>query len=340
MTIEESLHHKRAKFAGRTPALLCFGEISWDLRVLLPRLPKDSTSLTSLFRQENHPVPLPVPVHEGPGGCALNTAFALRVLGAPVTLSGNLLGDDDFGARIKHATRALGIRDEILQRAGISTALCYCVVEENTGERDFVLEHEFIQTTDENLVPQIAHEIRAGAYEYVFVQPYIREMSRRLLHEIQETSTWILTQDLAADSEFVELCDAIQISLEDHQEFHEDMISSLAKPYFRGRSQELFITAGARGVGYVRKGERARLFPGERAEKVIDTTGCGDAFRAGLMWGRANGLVIDEAIALGQLVGAYKAGVEGSCLSILDEKERLVGESGNEIQSAHRWRGF
>jgi adenosine kinase len=44
---------------------------------------------------------------------------------------------------------------------------------------------------------------------------------------------------------------------------------------------------------------------------VVDPTGCGDAYRAGLLYGRAQGLDLDAACRIGSLMGALKVSVEG-----------------------------
>ena len=60
-------------------------------------------------------------------------------------------------------------------------------------------------------------------------------------------------------------------------------------------------TEGARG-GTVEPG--GRFPPGEVPGPVVDAYGAGDAFAAGLTYGLASGMPIDEALELGSRCGA------------------------------------
>jgi sugar/nucleoside kinase (ribokinase family) len=287
--------------------LLCFGEISWDRLWLLDELPRGSGDCHLLFEQEM------------PGGCALNTAGVLRALGARVTLGGNAVGDDARGRAIREHLRAAGVDDRVVLRPGIRTPFCQCLVSKRDGHRDFVLEHSGIQDFRPESAAELARlveECRAGRYSHAFVQPYIREAARRLLEDAQgapqDSKMWVMIQDQAPDSEYVPLVDAIQISLPEDEDFTPARLAELARGYQRGRLATVFVTHGARGVAICEKEKAPRIIPGVPAREVRDTTGCGDAFRAGLMAGLARGWGLDEAVALGQKVGAVKAGILGS----------------------------
>ncbi|MCX7619150.1 PfkB family carbohydrate kinase, partial [Tepidiforma sp.] len=51
--------------------------------------------------------------------------------------------------------------------------------------------------------------------------------------------------------------------------------------------------------------------PGERARAIVDPTGCGDAFRAALLYGLAQGWPIEQAARLGNRIGAIKIATRG-----------------------------
>ncbi len=76
------------------------------------------------------------------------------------------------------------------------------------------------------------------------------------------------------------------------------------------RCEAIVITLGERG-SQIRVGGRALAIPPVAAERVVDPTGCGDAYRAGLLLGRARGLPWEVAGRIGSVLGAAQVAVEG-----------------------------
>ena len=72
----------------------------------------------------------------------------------------------------------------------------------------------------------------------------------------------------------------------------------------------LVVTLGARG-SVVRADGREFEIPSVKAEKLVDPTGCGDAFRAGLLYGIAAGLDWPLTGRLASLLGALKIACRG-----------------------------
>ena len=57
-------------------------------------------------------------------------------------------------------------------------------------------------------------------------------------------------------------------------------------------------------------GQRTHV-PGVPAHNVVDPTGCGDAYRAGLLYGLANGMDWETTGRLASLIGAWKIAQRG-----------------------------
>jgi adenosine kinase len=53
------------------------------------------------------------------------------------------------------------------------------------------------------------------------------------------------------------------------------------------------------------------LIPGTAAATVVDPTGCGDAFRGGLLYGLERGWDLPRCVALGNRMGALKIAHRG-----------------------------
>mgnify|MGYP003704149911 FL=1 len=72
----------------------------------------------------------------------------------------------------------------------------------------------------------------------------------------------------------------------------------------------LVVTLADQGCDVWRQGECTHV-DGVKAEAVLDPTGCGDAFRAGLLHGLEQGWPLDKAAALGNRIGAIKIAHHG-----------------------------
>ncbi len=102
----------------------------------------------------------------------------------------------------------------------------------------------------------------------------------------------------------------------------------------------LIVTRGEEGsllrkgdldCGLVIENDRTEIAP-VKADQVVDPTGCGDSYRAGLLYGIANGLSLETGTRLGSLMGALKVarsgpqGIELDLDGIRAEYRRVFGE--------------
>ena len=77
----------------------------------------------------------------------------------------------------------------------------------------------------------------------------------------------------------------------------------------RGEGGSL-LRRGALDCGLPIEHARSEIAPVE-AEAVVDPTGCGDSYRAGLLYAIANGLSLETGTRLGSLMGAIKVACSG-----------------------------
>ena len=78
----------------------------------------------------------------------------------------------------------------------------------------------------------------------------------------------------------------------------------------QARCEVVIITKGEQG-SEIREAGVTHQIPPVTAERVVDPTACGDAYRAGLLAGRSRGLGWDVAGRMGSLFGALQVGVDG-----------------------------
>jgi adenosine kinase len=77
------------------------------------------------------------------------------------------------------------------------------------------------------------------------------------------------------------------------------------------RCEAVVITKGEQG-SEIRTADGVVEIPPVPAENVVDPTACGDAFRAGLLFGRARGHGWDVAGRMGSLMGSLQVAVQGA----------------------------
>ena len=76
------------------------------------------------------------------------------------------------------------------------------------------------------------------------------------------------------------------------------------------RVQALIVTRGAEG-SYIHAGNQSVEIPCVKADNIVDPTGCGDAYRAGLLYGISTGRDWRTTGQLASLMGSLKIGSKG-----------------------------
>lgn len=99
------------------------------------------------------------------------------------------------------------------------------------------------------------------------------------------------------------------------------------------RVQAYVVTRGAEG-SVIHAGGRTLEIPAVHVAQVVDPTGCGDAYRAGLLHGLMRGLDWDTAGRVASLMGAIKiatAGTQQHQFAFDDFKERFHAAFGYQL---------
>ncbi len=114
----------------------------------------------------------------------------------------------------------------------------------------------------------------------------------------------------------------------------------LQRPHRRGcdhdlprRVDALIMTRGAQG-SVIMTGGREIAIPAARAEAVVDPTGCGDAYRAGLIYGLMRGLDWETTGRIASLMGAIKiahAGTQNHRFTVDEFSDRFRAAFGRAI---------
>ncbi|MEW5009368.1 MAG: carbohydrate kinase family protein [Cycloclasticus sp.] len=97
--------------------------------------------------------------------------------------------------------------------------------------------------------------------------------------------------------------------------------------------EALIVTKGAQGSLIYSQGKRLDI-PAAKASAVVDPTGCGDAYRAGLLYGLMNDLDWDTTGRIASLMGAIKiahAGTQNHAPSLADIKVQYSEQFGGSF---------
>ena len=98
----------------------------------------------------------------------------------------------------------------------------------------------------------------------------------------------------------------------------------------------LIITRGGEG-SVIHANGKVHHIPCAKADEVLDPTGCGDAYRAGLIHGILNGLDWETTGRIASLMGAIKIGVRGTQNHTFTKAEfaaRFAREFGTQLRMA------
>jgi len=86
--------------------------------------------------------------------------------------------------------------------------------------------------------------------------------------------------------------------------------TGLGEDEIQSRCDAVIITRGPEGSEIRSEGQTVQISP-VAAEKLVDPTGCGDAYRAGLLYGRTRDMSWETAGRIGSLMGALQVEVDG-----------------------------
>ena len=241
------------------------------------------------------------------GGCAGNIAYTLKMLdGDPLIMA--TVGDDyqPYGEQLD----TLGISQRHVRKIdGTFTAQAFITTDlddnQITAFHPGAMNH-----SHENHVQQAA-----GATLGI-VAPDGREGMLQHAREYREAGIPFIFdpgQGLPMFSgeellEFVRLADYVTVNDYEARLLQErtgHTVEQLAK-----RVKAVVVTLGPRG-SLVYAGTRPIEIPCVHAPEVIDPTGCGDAFRAGLLYGLGQGFDWPTTGRLASLLGAIKIGCRG-----------------------------
>jgi adenosine kinase len=242
------------------------------------------------------------------GGCAGNIAYALKQLGGePLVMA--TLGKD--GALYRTHFEHLGISlKHVMTVDDDYTAQAMIITDQDNNQitafhpgamgqahrlkitADPSIQLAIVAPDGRDAMTQHAEQLRAAGIPFVFDPGQGLPMfDGAELDRFISQATWVAVNDYEGKM----LAERTGRSLAD-----------ISRSHLRG----VIETLGADGCHVYIQGEKTHV-PGVKAAAVVDPTGCGDAFRGGLLYGLSHGWDLVKAVQLGNRLGALKIAVAG-----------------------------
>jgi len=255
------------------------------------------------------------PATEMSGGSAANTIVGIANLGARAAYVGKVK-DDQIGRLYAHDIRAAGVAFETRAAAdGPATGCCYILV---TGDGERTMNTYLGAAQD--LTPADIDPAEIAASRFIYLEGYLWDpvnakeafvKASRIAHESGREVALTLSDSFCVDRYRGEFLDLMRNGIVDIVFANEAELHSLYQTSdFDGALTQLrqdvtlgVVTRSEKGC-VVASGAGVIAVPAHPVEVMSDTTGAGDLFAAGFLFGLVRGAGFENAGRLGALAAA------------------------------------
>ena len=267
------------------------------------------------------------------GGDALNVAIGLAKLGNSVSIAGRVAKDAN-GEFILRECDSRGINTSgVIYEKECATAASYALIDEK-GERHFLSEKSiFARLSGRDISDQLIEEadmiyigsamamrkMDEGGIKDVFCRAHRRgkmtvmDAAFNLEDLERDWLSYLAPAFMETDIFFPSMDEAVKITGRTEPEL-------IAECFQRFPMKVFGIKMGAEGC-FVTDFKEKRFIKCPQGLPVVDTTGAGDSFMAGLMSGLANGMDIFSGAEFASCVASKNVGSVGGTAGIPDYEE-------------------
>ena len=242
---------------------------------------------------------------EAPGGSVCNTMRAMARLGADVGYIGKI-GDDSEGKVYEEETKKAGVTPFFVHTEGISG--CSTVLISPDGERTMATFLGPAATLSDN---EIADDILRG-YDCLYIEGYLISNEKLFLPILKRAKSLGLKVALDLSNfnivngfkdllkEVIPAYVDILFSNESEAEAYTGLPAREAIGVISGDVEISVVTIGKDGV--LAKDKDRMIHDAAISSNVIDTTGAGDNFAAGFLFGYSCGATLEQSAKIGSIL--------------------------------------
>lgn len=258
--------------------------------------------------------------HIATGGSAGNTIRALGCLGAEVGFIGKV-GNDRYGDFYRKDLEENEIEDKLLMSETLPSGVASTFISSD-GERTF---GTYLGAAASLKAEDLILEMFKG-YSYLYIEGYLvqdHEMILRAIELAKEAGLQVCLDMasyniVAADLDFFTLLmnkyvDIVFANEEEAKAFTgkepEEALELIGK-----KCSIAVVKVGAKG-SYTRKGTEEVRVPAISVDQVKDTTGAGDYFASGFLYGLTCGYSLEKCAKIGSLLSGNVIQVIGTTIS-------------------------
>jgi sugar/nucleoside kinase (ribokinase family) len=260
-----------------------------------------------------------------PGGNSLNTAVALRRMGDMVSVAGSI-GNDDLGKLLLQHLKGLGLDvSGVVAEHGESTASTIILRVEGEDRRyimnlgvgkRFTGKLLSFDLIPENGVVLAGGFLKLSAWDDQSLLDFLQEAQRRRNKTV--LNVCLVQNSDVNPSRVLSLLEHVDVFLPNEDEAGaitgEKMIEDQAKRLLRSGVKNVVITRGDKGL-YASDG-KSGIHLGAYDVHIVDPSGCGDCFTAGMIAGLRRDWDLLKTLQFGSATGALGATALGCTTGI------------------------
>ncbi|WP_432662409.1 carbohydrate kinase family protein [Wukongibacter baidiensis] len=246
------------------------------------------------------------------GGCSINVGITLRNLGCvPYIVSG--VGNDERGKRVEKYLTDQELDKEFISKEDGNTGFCLVLLDES-GERTFLTYKGCEEKISEDILQN--PEINNMAYVYItgyyMLSTEYKEVKLSLLRTLRNNGSKLIFDpgsmvDQIEDDFLRQILELSHIIMPNKSELRKletklKIDNGFTKWCLNNNFELVVEKDGSKELKAYTKDNQFSVSPYK--VKSVDTTGAGDSFAAGLIYGLVNGMDIETTLKIASACGA------------------------------------